>query len=382
MKNLNNYKIFILIFISWIFYLGAIYYFSNFIKGGNFANGYKTGNDSSRYINSANEILNGDFSNFKIIGYVFYEIFLSLIFFFNKNLFFVVLVQSLVTFLSGVLIFRITKKLYNFNAGILAMILFLFSPDIQMRNFYILTDIFYINLMIISFYFFFFNKNILLTCLFIIFIILVRPHGIIFIFFLFFILGNRYLKYLSKLVKYLLLCLLFVIFILFLNTSLIYVEDKLGSLINIYKYIIYEYDYMPFLVPKDLPISNNINISLQEFLILIIKYPLFFFKIFITKLLFFLFRLKPYYSDAHNLYLLLSTGFLYVLSSISLFYLKVNKKFYQFFYFLLIGTCISVIITSLDWSGRFYLPLLPFLYMLTGMSLSYFNILIKNKYKN
>ena len=382
MKNLNNYKIFILIFISWILYLGVIYYFSNFIKGGNFVNGYKTGNDSSRYINSANEILNGDFTNFKIIGYVFYEIFLSFIFFFNKNLFFVVLVQSLVTFLSGVLIFRITKSLYNFNAGILAMILFLFSPDIQMRNFYILTDIFYINLIIISFYFFFFNKNIILTCLFIIFIILARPHGIIFIFFLFFVLGSRYLKYLSKLMKYLLLSLLIIICILFLNTSLIYVEDKLGSLINIYKYIIYEYDYMPFLIPKDLPINNNINFSFQEFFILILKYPLFFLKIFITKLLFFLFRLKPYYSDLHNLYLLLSTGFLYVLSSISLFYLKINKKFYQFFYFLLIGTSISVIITSLDWSGRFYLPLLPFLYMLTGMSLSYFNIFIKNKYKN
>ena len=139
---------------------------------------------------------------------------------------------------------------------------------------------------------------------------------------------------------------------------------------------------MPFLIPKDLPINNNINFSFQEFFILILKYPLFFLKIFITKLLFFLFRLKPYYSDLHNLYLLLSTGFLYVLSSISLFYLKINKKFYQFFYFLLIGTSISVIITSLDWSGRFYLPLLPFLYMLTGMSLSYFNIFIKNKYKN
>ena len=84
-------------------------------------------------------------------------------------------------------------------------------------------------------------------------------------------------------------------------------------------------------------------------------------KIFFHKIFWMLLRIRPYYSDLHNLYLLIFNIAFYI----SFVYAFINKpknllslniiNFYILFSIILVG------LTFADWSGRFSLYILPFI---------------------
>ncbi len=77
---------------------------------------------------------------------------------------------------------------------------------------------------------------------------------------------------------------------------------------------------------------------------------------------------RPYYSDSHNLALTLIPAFYYLLALAGLLYLFVTLR--RIAWFLLAGMlifCIPSIVFCVDWSGRFSLPVLAFVLLLSGI---------------
>ena len=98
----------------------------------------------------------------------------------------------------------------------------------------------------------------------------------------------------------------------------------------------------------------------------IFNYPFYFMSNFSTKLFWFLLRLRPFYSDLHNSFLLISSVFLYSFSLIS--YLNKSNKPEAIYFMLLFIMMITftVLLTVVDWDARFSLPILPFIFLFTS----------------
>ena len=89
-------------------------------------------------------------------------------------------------------------------------------------------------------------------------------------------------------------------------------------------------------------------------------------KIFFLKIIIFLTGWRPYYSNIHNIYILL-VHFVFIFGFI-LGLIKIKKySFYDFFVLTyLIILSISVGLTFADWSGRFVMYLIPFIIIISS----------------
>ena len=152
--------------------------------------GVAFGGDSGRYLRAAEQIILGNFPNYpegvgdinNAQGYMTYNLFLTLLFLLNLDLFSVVIVQIILSGIAGLCLFKIGEIVWNKSVGMFAMILFLFYPSIQIFNFYILTESLFVNLTIIGFFFLIYNYKLvpILLGVFILFLAsFVRPFGII-----------------------------------------------------------------------------------------------------------------------------------------------------------------------------------------------------------
>ena len=184
----NNFKYFLII--PYIFWLSLIVFYifnSDLIKAGQLTDGIiYYGNDSSTYINDAKRLLNFDFSKLHTskLSYIFL---ISLIFFFNFSLKTLVLLQLFTTIISSFCLYLISKKLFSRWVGLLCLFFFLTYAPMQIRNFFILTEILFVNLSIILIYLSFFKQNQkILIFLISLFVLFLRPQGFLIILSLFF----------------------------------------------------------------------------------------------------------------------------------------------------------------------------------------------------
>ena len=150
---INRFNLFFIItYFIWTLYLYLIYFSSNYIKGGSFKNGFKLGNDSPRYIDAAKDILQFNLPEGKALSYLSYDLFVAIALIFRNNLMDVVILQIILTAISALCLYKITKTLFSTSIGIISFFIFLFYPDIQIRNFYILTESLIVSIPIISIY--------------------------------------------------------------------------------------------------------------------------------------------------------------------------------------------------------------------------------------
>ena len=180
----KNNKLIISILLMWLIFILGIAINSDLIKHFNLTDGYKLGNDSKFLLSEAKKISEGLFPlNNNATSYLGIIYLLSFFEYFTIQLKFFVYFQILLTFVSALCLYKITFKIFCKEAGIIALILFLFYFPIQIRNFYILTDLIFIDLTIIIFFFIIFiNKiHLVLAVLFTIINLFVRPHGTIII---------------------------------------------------------------------------------------------------------------------------------------------------------------------------------------------------------
>ena len=374
MKNLNLKHIFLeknilyFILISYCMYMFGFYFFSELIPVSvNFKQGYILGNDSTRYIRGANEIMNLEMPNGKVKGYMGY-VFLIVIFkYFNLDLNFVVLFQIFITFLSSLCIYQISKKFFTPWVSVLILSLYLFYLPLQMWNFYILTETIFICTSIFLIYFFVFFKKKFIPLLFflILYYVSLKPHGFILIPSL--ISSALVWLYINKNFKLFYFLIIFCVFLFFPILLLLnfYLENEkiVSSIVN--RGIIWGYDNENNALKIDINSETGNKFSS---LLILIKNNFFTFSLaFFKKIWFFYLRVRPYYSDFHNIYIII----------FNLIYLP--SAFYGFFkfkhknnigiilmYSLTIFYTLSVGLTWADWDGRFSLYILPMVLIFAG----------------
>ena len=279
-------------------------------------NGYKLGGDSEFYISETNKLINGNsFKNLSRLGFYFI---LAPFLYFNIPLIWFVFFQIMVSATAGLCLYKITSVYYSKFSGLICLILFLFYIPIQIRNYYILTDILFIDISIISTYFiFFFKRKFLpLIIILVIFLALFRQNGILYFFsilaaFLFFL---KYKKKYWFIFFYFCLSLVLIFPVIeFLN----YLSANSNLVRNIAERgIIYGYSFDT----KNVCFSNCHSIDLirttttSTLLDLLNFYQNNFInllKLFFYKLFWLIARIRPYYSDLHNLYIILYAVVLY-----------------------------------------------------------------------
>lgn len=373
----NNLNLFIIYFL-WLISLIAYFIFSEYIKAGALEYGVKYGSDSTFYLRESRNLINGDISTFKYKGYFGYLLFLAPFLYFDLPLYNVVLFQIVLTAISALCLYKITKKFFCKSSGLICVFLFLSYFPLQLRNFYILTDMLYIDLSIILIFFmvFFKKKNLIPIFFLLFFLVSIRPNGILFLFsiflslFVYIILNKKYLYLISYLV-FLLISSIPVI--IFLNSYL----SELNLLNVLNKGIIWGYSFETNQICESSCLSvelinNNLpNTLLGYFKFVLINY-IEYFKVFFLKVFWFLFRARPYYSDLHNFYILLFNLILY--SSFVYGFMKKPNNLFSIncivFYILL--SMVLVGLTFADWSGRFSLYILPLIMIFSSYGILVF----------
>ena len=378
-KFLNTDKS-IFFFILWFFLIIFIYLNKNFFFNEiTFNEFYIISSDSHRYINNAKLLIESNFfleNNFLYFSYI---LFISFVFKLGLGLNSVIAIQLFLTFIGGLCLFEIAKKYINIIAANITLFFYLFYLPLQMMNFYILTDIFFTNLCLIGFYFLFQENKIkvLIGVLILFFASFIRPHGITLLPIIYF-----YCFFFFKLEKnkiyfffYALLGSIFFFLILWLINSYPKIDILLkslasGDIIWGYKFDKKNYD---FLINFNQSASQLLNIlyfiyfNFYEFMCLAIE-----------KLFWYFSRIRPYYSLVHNLYLV-ATGLVFYLFFILGIFYKINKLIkYTIFMFILFNS-IFVIILFADWSGRFSLYIMPYIFLFSSAGIVKFNNYIKKE---
>jgi len=376
-QNFSLYLFFV--YFLWLITLTVYYFFSEYIKAGGLENGVKYGGDSFWYLEKSRNIINGDFSILKYKSYFGYMFFLAPFLYFELPLYYVVLFQIVLTGISAFCLYKITEKFFCKLSGLISIFLFLLYFPLQLRNFYVLTEILFIDITIIFIFFIvFFKKKYLVPIVFLlIFLMSLRPNGILLLFSIFissfiYIIFNKKYSYLIYYLAFLLTISIPVIF--FLNSYLLEL-NLLGALNN--NGIIWGYSFETNQVCKlsclseELKIKNLPNNLLGYLEFVSINYVEYF-KIFFLKIFWFILRARPYYSDLHNFYILFFNIVLY--SSCLYGFMKKPKNLFSInciiIYILL--SMVLVGLTFADWSGRFSLYIIPLIMIFSSYGILFF----------
>ena len=383
----NKKKILFIIFLFWVVFIFSYVFLGDLINHGYLTNGYKLGGDSEIYISETNNLINGN--SFKNISRVGFYLALAPFEYFNIPLVWFVVFQTVMTAIAGLCLYRITSEYFSKSSGLICLLLFLFYIPIQIRNYYILTDTLFIDISIITTYFIFFFKRKLIPLIIIgiLLLTLFRQNGILY----FFSVIAALLFYLNFKKKNLFIFFYFCLSILLIwpvIEFLSYLSANSDLVRNIAERgIIYGYSFDT----KSVCFSKCHSVELIRTTTTSSLVDLFNFyqdnfinltKLFFYKVFWLLARIRPYYSDMHNLYILLYLVVLY--PSFLYGFVKRPKNnfamnivlFFIFFQILLFG------ITFVDWSSRFSLYFLPFVMIFSSYGISVFLNFIFKKLTN
>lgn len=370
-KNLKiNYNLYLsLVYFIWV--MSILTYF--------FLNGVKFGGDTHFYLGAAREILNGEQSILTYRSAYGFILLLLPFVYFDIPLVFLVLFQLSLTALSAWCLYKISAKFFCKLSGIICTALFLFYLPLLFLNFYILTDTLFIDIIIILTYLLVYFKKFYLPMivLLVLALITIRPNGILFLFSILicmFFLILSYKKYLYFSIYLLLLLILIFPIIKILNS---YIVDL--NLINSISTqgIIWGYSFENNAVCSKSCLSIElINKNFENNIIGIFKFIsinfIDYFKIFLLKIFWLLLRARPYYSDLHNLYILIFDVVLY--SSFIYGFIKRPKNSFSVnvILFFILFSITLVGLTFADWDGRFSLYFLPLIMIFSSNGLLIF----------
>lgn len=368
----NNYNLYIsLVYLFWV--ISIIAYF--------FLSGVKYGGDSSTYVNTAEAILNGgDFSNSPFRSRLGLSLLLVPFLYFNISIEFFIFFQILLTALAGWYLYKISSKFYCELSGIICLILFLFYLPLLFFNFYILTDTLFLNVVIITCYLIvnFKKKYLPIIAFLVLALIMIRPNGIIFlssiIVCIFFSLLNHKKK---------LYFLLYSLFLLILMFPIINISNDQISHLNLINALSsrgiifgYSFENNAVCLRSSCLSIEFVNDNFENNIIGVLKFIsanfINFFKIFFLKIFWLLLRARPYYSDLHNLYLIIFDIILY--SSFIYGFIKRPKNNFSVnvILFFILFSIILVGLTFADWDGRFSLYFLPLIMIFSSYGILIF----------
>lgn len=337
-------------------------------------------NDSGRYLAYADHLRQGFYIDPHNIWYVGYAYFLLLIRWVSSDIAWVVVVQVAVS-LCGVLALRqaVLAAFENQLTATIAALLYLGFFEILTWNSYILTESLYLSATCISlwiltisvyshgtrFRWYWTVPVVLFTCL-------LKPTGIalagaMVVTTCYLVIQRNSLRY-----PWLLIVAMGILFLLLVN-------KMLGTFQVIQDYakgeVIYdittlpsrpEYKGLHLQPPTDLFIPSQSLPPLIQIIVFIIHNPFFWLKLFFTKLYYFILHIRPYWSWAHDFFVVL---YLLPAYAFAIFTLTQSRLpiWIRVFCWTYIGLhALSVCLTSVDWDGRFLMPVLPVIFALAA----------------
>ncbi|MCI0751995.1 MAG: glycosyltransferase family 39 protein [Flammeovirgaceae bacterium] len=337
--------------------------------------GVKIVNDSARYFEYRDLILaNGFFidrHNVWYVGYVLFLLFCKVIGLGNLG---TVVLQCLLSILASVSVYLSTKQLTESGkAGLLSALLFLSWIKISQWNMYILCESLYISFTAITCYYFLRQsrtwKTEIISIALLLFTFFLKPAGISLVLAgIVFYLIRLFLQPRHRMVAALILF----IGILFLSNTML----TTFRLVETYATgdIIYGCSWAPSqpcpeiytLKAEGLTITYE-GQPLLKVVLFFIYNPWFSIKLAFAKLIAFLLHIKPYYSIWHNGFIALTLFPAYYFSIRAINSVKESRLAFVIVY--LLSSCLVIMLTVEDWDGRFLMPLLPLIFIFTGVGI-------------
>lgn len=333
--------------------------------------GVKTSVDTGLYLQNANELL----STLRIeeahdVWYVGYSIFLALMLSLSGSLQAVVFFQILISGLALLALYKAVLAISeDKNVAFIAGILYVFWFEIHTWNVFIYTESFFISSSVITFYLLVRSKTyaqygfaivvMLFTCL-------IRPAG-----FSLLIASASYLFVklrLSGKQKILVgsttLCLMIMLLNKMLESYELISSYAKGEII--YPNVSILIDKIPVVVPAS---HHYPLLALIDF---IFNHPIFFFKMCAIKLALFFGHAKPYFSILHNSYIALVLYPLYFFAFWAYRFSRIDTPILVFVISFVWLQAVTVMLTTENWDGRFLLPALPFVFILSAFGIIHF----------
>jgi hypothetical protein len=349
--------------------------------------GVSVDSDSNRYLGYAEEIRErGLFFKSHEFWYIGYVLFILLVTSIYPSLGAIVIAQVLLSYMAVLSLHASSKRLFGSEgAGLWVVCLFLGFFMISFWNYWIYAESLFISLNCLSLYFLikWVKKEITwpifaLGGVILCWTIFTKPTGVALLAALcalgiFFALKMATTP-VRKAAIYSLIVLGFLVVLNAMLETFGFIDDyKRGEIVfNIQK--LRHMDYARWLivpVPENLYLPSQDYPPLVQLLALMLGNPAYTLKLFSLKFFFFITGIRPYYSVWHNLY---NVGIL--IPAYFLFGYNVIKKAVppQLIWFSLtfVGvTVLSPTILTIDWNGRFLLPMLPVIFLVGagGMSI-------------
>lgn len=331
--------------------------------------------EAQKYIGNALHFLEtGYFTNPRYVFYSSYIFFLSLMFKLNISYGGIVIIQILLNGLATIALYRITYLYCQSTlASKIACIVFILNYQIQSWNVYLYTESFYISLLVLFtttlFEGFLKQKKHFVFASILLFVALCfsRPMGILYLLPSLIFIGVLFSLKTAHLKKWMWSFMLLgsLIFVWILESVL---DNHISYLMNNLMTGAIICDVPPTSKPSNLNIpSNNYGsiVQLTLFLLMNFKYII---GLLAEKLFYFFALYRSFYSSAHNL-LLFTFYPVYLFALASLFNSKTNRGIRYYCFAVILLFTLTIIITCVEWSGRFVVSILPFIIVLAAPNL-------------
>ena len=341
--------------------------------------GVKVVTDSPRYLNYAQKIADGvgwyEPHNVWYLGYVVFIVVVKGLFATNGA---IVAAQVLMHGIAAVVLYRTSYRLFaSRGAALITALLFLGWIELPAWNFYLLAESWYVSLICLVLYcmvsFDGSWKRWVFTTLVVLLTFMTKPTGIAVLVaygvFLVNYYGTRHRR--IKPVIYLLSIVLLPFMYWLIN-------QMLSSFVLIENYatgeVVYGMSTVRGYAGKEqlvLSVENLIIPSTQlapfpRLSLFVVSNPLYFVRLSFTKALYFVGHVRPYYSWLHNAFTITTLYPLYLLAGSVLWKKCLSGSIRRFFLTFVVIQIISIMLTSVDWDGRFLMPLLPVVFLLGG----------------
>lgn len=355
-----HFTFILLLFLLWLIIQFSIY---NYL-------GIRTGSDTQLYVNAAQKLLDGEWPQGRLIWYTTYIVFLATVFSLGGSLSLVVFLQILLSGVAAVALwFSVKRMTKSFWSSFVAVLLYLCWFKIHQWNIFIYTESLFTSLAIITFalllslkrpyYYILFAFLLLLT-------FFVRPTG--FCFLIGIVLYGMQKARLNFGVRLTIGAILLLACFLLLNNML-----SQFTLIESYAKgeIIYPNIRLGVEIPDDLMIPDSTLSPLARLGMFVFYNPFYFIKITLLKLFLFLANVKPYFSWLHNLLIALILYPLYIFAFLGFkhFHDKICGRYFILDFIL--AQCLTVMLTTENWDGRFLIPILPFVFILSAIGIQW-----------
>lgn len=361
-SKISNRLIFILLLLIW-----------GIIQTIFFSKGVRTSVDSALYINDAYRILEGDLPVERNLWYAGYSFFIAVVFICKGSLQSVMIVQIFFSGIAACCMYFMTLKISTQkSAAWLSVFLYVGWIKIHEWNSFIYTESLFTSMSVISITLLIHCKKYwqyTLVAALLLFTFFIRPAGFAFMvglcFYFYFI--ARATWPLSKTIR---ICI-----VAFFCFSCVFL---LNEMLEHYK-LIESYAQVEIIYPKiTLGISKPSNLVIPDvnepplirLVIFMYHNPLYFLELCALKLLLFLGNVKPYYSIIHNTIIIFILYPLYYFAIKGFKIISEGNEAKLFIFGYVLAQTLSIALTTENWDGRFLIPILPFIFILSSMGLS------------